>query len=62
MVLSRKGILFQNTLIYVNKGHNKSQNMYITKTFPKLHVIFYLAVNMLNFQLQVNEVNNSPTL
>ena len=24
MVLSRKGILFQNTLIYVNKGHNKS--------------------------------------
>ena len=24
MVLSRKGILSQNTLIYVNKGHNKS--------------------------------------
>ena len=36
--------------------------MYITMTFPKLHAIFYLAVNMLNFQLQVNEVNNSPTL
>jgi hypothetical protein len=36
MVLSRKGMLSQNTLIYVNKGHNKSlrdQYIFITLTF-----------------------------
>jgi hypothetical protein len=35
---SRKGILSQNTLIYVNKGHNKSlrdQYIFITLIFYK---------------------------